>query len=278
MILYFIIMSLILGSIVGSFLLVVALRYNTGKSLQGRSECFSCKKTLSWYELIPIVSYLIQKGRCHSCSSLISLETLGAEILTSLVFGLIAARALFLDKADFIITTPYLLGTVFLFIVFSILIVIFFYDIHHKIIPDRLSFSFGALGFLSLFFFGLQEGVFVHMAWHLPGIWQILGGLLIPLPFVLIWIFSHGRMIGLGDPKLMVGMGFLFGSLQGITSVFVSFWIGTLFIIAMLLVQKVLHKKLFAGAKGGIMKQEVPFGPFLILGTLVTLVFNINLF
>ena len=101
---------------------------------------------------------------------------------------------------------------------------------------------------------------------------------MVPLPFVLIWIFSKGRMIGLGDPKLMVGMGFLLGTSQGFTSVFVSFWIGSLIVISALVTQKVLSKKLFGSTKGGIMKKEVPFGPFLILGTLLTLIFNIQLF
>ena len=68
------IIILMYGLLLGSFLNVVSLRFNTGKSLNGRSMCFSCAKTLQWFELIPVVSWLIQKGRCRGCSSRISFE------------------------------------------------------------------------------------------------------------------------------------------------------------------------------------------------------------
>lgn len=275
---YFILFSMILGAIMGSFLLVVSLRYNTGKSLKGRSQCFSCRKNLQWFELIPVISFISQRGRCRSCSSAIPQETLIAEGLTALLFGLIAMRGLFVGLEDLIFTTPYLIATLFLFVVFSVLIVVFFYDIHHKIIPDSLSFSFGFLGLLSAFFLNSEMGTLVYQGFTVPSLSHLLGGILVPLPFVLIWVFSKGRMIGLGDPKLMVGMGFLFGLYQGITSVFVSFWIGSLVVISLIAIEKILSKKLFSNSKGGIMKQEIPFGPFLILGTLVTFLFNINLF
>ena len=82
--------------------------------------------------------------------------------------------------------------------------------------------------------------------------------------------------MGLGDPKLMVGIGFLVGFSQGFTAVFVSFWVGTLFILSLLLIEKVLSKKLFGSGKKSIMKQEIPFGPFLIVGALITIIFNIS--
>jgi leader peptidase (prepilin peptidase)/N-methyltransferase len=278
MVSYFIIASVVLGAIFGSFLLVVALRYNTGKSLQGRSHCFSCRKILTPSELIPIVSYLAQRGRCTKCCSRIPLETLGSELLTAATFGLIAARGLLVGTPEVIMTIPYLISSLILFALFSVLIVIFFYDIHHKIIPDHLSLTFGILALVSSFFLSLQQGVFIYQGFQVPDLWHLLGGVIVPLPFVLIWIFSKGRLIGLGDPKLMVGMGFLFGTAQGISSVFVSFWLGSLVIFSFIVVQKVLRRELFATSKGGIMKQEIPFGPFLILGTLATVVFNINLF
>lgn len=271
------ILSGILGAIMGSFLLVVALRYNTGMSLQGRSRCFSCGKKLNWYELIPLVSYFAQQGRCKKCSSEIPAETVFAELITAVVFILISLRGLLVGQELVMWTLPYLIGSLFLFVIFSILIVIFFYDMHHKIIPDDLSLSFGILALLSSFFFSIESGVFIYTGFGIPDSLHIFAGLLVPLPFVLIWLFSKGRMIGLGDPKLMIGMGLLLGLAQGFTAVFVSFWVGTLCVIAMLVTQKVLAKKLFATGKKSIMKQEVPFGPFLILGTLITIVFNINL-
>src|ERR1700752_70221 len=78
--------AFVFGTIIGSFLNVVALRYNTGFSLGGRSRCFSCGKTLYWYKLIPLFSFLIQGGRCRKCHSQISIQYPLVEALTGLVF------------------------------------------------------------------------------------------------------------------------------------------------------------------------------------------------
>ena len=269
-------MSIILGCIIGSFLNVVMLRFNTGKSLKGRSQCFSCSHTLCWYELVPVFSWLFQRGLCRHCSSKISKTYVIGELLTGGFFGLITSRALFF--AGDIYSSPYLVSTLFLFVLFSILLVILFYDIRHKIIPDSLSFAFGILSFTSLFFFSFQSSVFSFVGFQLPSLWAVLAGALVPLPFIILWIVSKGRWIGLGDPKLMVGMGFLFGMTRGFSSVFLAFWIGALFALGVLFTNKVLGKTLLRRGKKSIMKEEIPFAPFLILATLATLVFNFNLF
>lgn len=274
MITFFIIMITILGFIFGSFLNVVSLRFNTGKSINGRSMCFSCAKTLSWYELIPVVSWLIQKGRCRTCSSKIPFELLASEIVTGLFFAFIAARGLF--TSNFILSDAYIISTFYLLFVFSILVVILFYDLRHKIIPDSLSAAFAGSTFLGMFFFSFEFGIFNYISFHIPDIWQILSGFLIPLPFALIWLFSKGRLIGLGDPKLMIGIGFLLGLAKGFSAVFLSFWIGALFALSLYFIDKFLQKKLVLEGKKSIMKLEIPFAPFLILGTIITLIFNFN--
>lgn len=273
---FLIVASVILGLLVGSFLNVVALRFNTGKSLGGRSRCFSCGGKLSWYELMPAFSWILQKGRCLKCGSRISSMYLFGEVLTAIFFSLIAARGIMTGVEWF--SLEYLVSTIFLFIVFSVLIVIFLYDLRHKIIPDSLSLAFGFLAFISLFFFNFVNGIFTYVSWHIPELFNILAGLLIPLPFVLLWFISKGKWIGLGDPKIMVGMGFLFGLERGFTSVFLSFWIGALFVFAVLIINLTFRKRLLRTGKKSIMKEELPFAPFLIVATLITMVFNLNLF
>ena len=80
----------VFGTIIGSFLNVVILRYGTGKSFaKGSSQCFSCGKKLSWYELVPILSFLFQKGKCKGCGSKISWQYPLIETITGVLFLLI---------------------------------------------------------------------------------------------------------------------------------------------------------------------------------------------
>ena len=273
---FFLVVSTIFGLLVGSFLNVVALRFNTGKSLGGRSGCFSCGKQLVWYELFPVFSWLAQLGRCRGCSSKISPQYILGELAAGITYFLIAARAFFVHGFDVVIDVNYLIGTIFLFVLFSVALVILFYDIRHKIIPNELSFTFGLLSFLALFFFGFEKLVFTYVGFHIPGVWQLLAGLIVPLPFVLIWLFSRGAWIGLGDPKFMVGMGFLFGISRGFSSVFLSFWVGALFVLAIGVINFIFKKRLLHEGKKSIMKSELPFAPFLIIATLITVVCGFN--
>jgi prepilin signal peptidase PulO-like enzyme (type II secretory pathway) len=265
--------------IIGSFLNVVALRFNTGKSLGGRSGCFSCGHQLSWYELIPVVSWIIQRGRCRSCSSHVSPMYVLGELTTGIFFAGIAVRG-FIAGANFeqLFNVNYLIATIFLWLVFSILLIILFYDIRHKIIPNELSLAFGVLAFISLFFFGFDNGMYTMIGPMIPSFEHIIAGLVIPLPFVLIWLISKGQWMGLGDPKLMVGMGLFFGLSQGISAVFLSFWIGALCALFIVVINYVLKKSLLRSGKTSIMKQEIPFAPFMIIATLITVVAHANFF
>ncbi len=269
----------ILGLLFGSFLDVVALRFNTGKSLNGRSQCFSCAHTLSWYELIPVVSWTIQRGRCRNCSSRIPPHIL-TELAGGIVFAGIAMRGVLSAglTALEIMNVPYMLATAYLLTLSCILFVILFYDIRHKIIPDRLSLTFGILAFVGMFFFGFQGGVFTFVGFHIPQLWHMLAGVLVPLPFVILWLISKGSWIGLGDPKLMVGIAFVLGLSQGFSSVLLAFWIGTLFALSVWIVNLILKKQLLHQGKHSIMKSEVPFAPFLIIAFWVTLIINVNFF
>ena len=130
----------ILGLIIGSFLNVVIYRWNTGVSnwqrLNGRSKCLKCNKKLKWFELVPVVSFIIQRGRCRNCHSKISWQYLIVELATGVVFVLVWQ----LDLSP-LLTLIYL-------IISALLIVIFVYDLRHQIIPDLLVFKFIALAFI----------------------------------------------------------------------------------------------------------------------------------
>jgi prepilin signal peptidase PulO-like enzyme (type II secretory pathway) len=258
-----IIFATLLGAIIGSFLNVVVLRYGTGRSVGGRSGCMSCGYKLRWYDLIPVVSWISLRGKCRQCRSKISCQYPLVELGTAAMFGLIACK---------IIPTMFNIhvGT-FMFVWYSIiaaiLMVIFVYDMRHKIIPDGLSFTFMGMAFVQTLY------MLPSHFWNSPSAWlDLLAGPIIAAPFFLIWYFSHGQLMGFGDIKLMLGIGWFLGLAGGVTAVVLSFWIGAIFSLALILVHRL--KK---GASRITMKQEIPFAPFLILGILIQFFWPMNL-
>ena len=259
----------LLGTIIGSFLNVVIYRFNTGRTIvTGRSICMTCNNKLRWYELIPVFSYLIQGGKCRRCKSIISQQYPIVEVLTGLVFALVAFK--FLP----ILYTSYLayviLVTLFVFL-FSLLIVISVYDLRHKIIPDKLVFFFVLISFFSIF---INSSLFGSIfAW--PTLADFLAGPVLALPFAFLWYFSKGRLMGLGDGKLVLGLGWMLGMSAGVFSIILSFWLGTIVSVALIIFSKISHDSNFE--KLG-MKSEVPFAPFLIVSAFLTFVFGFNIF
>ncbi|MBI5139345.1 prepilin peptidase [Candidatus Nomurabacteria bacterium] len=247
-----------LGLIIGSFLNVVIYRYNTNTSLGGRSACMSCQKKLCWYELIPLISFLTLRGRCHSCKSKIDIQYPIVEFLSGLVFMFI-----FLKFQYLFFIAPYIFFITFTYyaLAFSILLVIAVYDFKHKIIPDMLVFIFGALAFFGMFFFSSSDFYF-----HTPTLLEFLAGPIAAFPFLLIWWLSKGVAMGLGDAKLVLGLGWLLGLTRVASGLTLAFWLGAIIGIILLIFSK----------KYGI-KSEIPFAPFLILGTLVAFMLNLEL-
>ncbi|MFA6257807.1 MAG: prepilin peptidase [Candidatus Paceibacterota bacterium] len=251
-----------LGLIIGSFLNVVIFRLNTNRSFGGRSGCMSCQKKLAWYELIPVFSFLSLGGRCRNCKTKISLQYPAVEFIMGLIFAL-----LFLKFQDifFVDILTFSFNYTYYAIAFSILVVIAVYDLKHKIIPDILSFIFGLLAFMGLFF--IQADGFLGFSPHMPTILGFFAGPIIALPFVFFWLVSSGRWMGLGDAKLAIGLGWLLGLPLALTGVVFAFWIGS--VVGVLLV-------IFSKKYG--MKSEIPFAPYLALGAFLAFIFSLNLF
>jgi prepilin signal peptidase PulO-like enzyme (type II secretory pathway) len=249
----------IFGTIIGSFLNVVVLRLNSGRSVSGRSFCFSCGKKLNADELIPIFSFIFQKGKCKGCKSRISFQYPIVEILTGFIFSLT-----FLKFQNFLLDSPikFAIFTSISLIVFSLLIAISVYDFKHKIIPDNLAFSLILFSLFSIFINPYFGKIFL-----IPNFWQFLAGPFFALPFFLLWFISKGKWMGLGDAKLALGLGFFLGVYQSIEVFMLSFWIGS--IIGVLLL--ILKGKHFT------IKSEIPFAPFLIFSTMIIFLFNFDI-
>ena len=251
------------GLIVGSFLNVVIYRYNTGLSINGRSKCLSCNRQLKWYELVPVFSFLFQRAKCSKCGSKISWQYPLVELGTGTLFFL-----LYISMQDMLMLFPKLAITIFLLeaVIGSLLVVIFVYDLKHKIIPNELVYSFSFISLIHLFL--ITPPMFYKTNLF---IWNLLAGPILFLPFYILWRVSNGRWIGLGDGKLALGIGWLLGLTLGISALIISFWLGAIFSLVLLLVFRLKQ-----GSKNITMKTEVPFAPFLIIGTLVVFFFGID--
>lgn len=250
----------ILGTIIGSFLNVVIYRLNSGRKIvNDGSMCMSCGHKLKWYELVPVVSYFIQGCKCRKCKSHISAQYPVVEILTGIMFLAISVKFIpFLFYSLWL----YVGYTALFLILFSLLVVIFVYDLRHKIIPNKIVFPFILLSFLSmisnLMIFG---NIFSWVA-----LLDIFAGPIVALPFVLIWLFSKGKLMGLGDAKLMIGIGWMLGLSGGIFAIILAFWIGAVVGLGIIA---------FSKKKVGF-KTELPFAPFLILSIFITFLFGFN--
>jgi len=285
--------SVLLGLAIGSFLNVVVLRGERGERVTGRSRCMHCGHALSWYELIPLVSYLLQRGKCRSCAVRLSLQYPLVEFATGVVFVLVAwsffspfgsPSPLFsVDTAPsffpFPALSPFPLSALFSlfplilsFALFSLLIAITVYDLRTKLIPDSLSYSFAGLACAALLVsFMSPLSVFSGTAF--------LAGPALFFPFFFLWDISDGRWIGLGDAKLALGIGWLLGLAQGFTAIMFAFWIGAGVSLSLMALQRVLRRVAPSFLPGALsLKTEIPFGPFLVLGTAIVYFTGANLF
>lgn len=233
------------GLIVGSFLNVLIYRFNTGQTITGRSRCFSCSKTLKPKHLIPVFSFLIQKGKCAHCGSSIAWQYPLVELVTGILFVL----------AWYLATT--VISFVWLAFIFSILLVITVYDVRHKIIPDLYVYLFIASTFM-------YQGYNVFMG--TSTLWDFLIGLVIFLFFASLWLVSRGTWMGFGDAKLVLGLGFFLGFPEALWATLLAFLVGGAVGIVLLL----------ARFKGATIKSELPFAPFLVFGALLSFLIKYN--
>lgn len=231
----------VVGLIIGSFLNVVIYRVPRGESIvTPGSHCPACGHYLKAWELIPVFSFLIQKGRCRSCQSRISWRYPFAELLMGILFYLTAVVSL----ESGIHLARLLLNLVFV----GVLLALAFIDIDTLRLPDVLTLPLLGIGLLGAF---LIPGN--------PTGWESLlsalgaGGAF----WIIALVFPKG--MGLGDVKLIAAMG----AFLGFPPIFLALFIGS-----------------FAGAVTGIffiligrkkLQQQIPFGPYLALGAIVTL-------
>jgi len=242
----------ILGAMVGSFLSVVIARtHKHQKDIWfGRSICPHCKKQLKWYYLFPIFSYLFLRGKCGLCGKRISAHYLGLEVLTAGFFLLAFIKAPFIDSnfAINIINYALLESFIFYIVLFTFLSLIFFYDLLYKEIPDRFSIPAIVIAVIMAFLTGTPALLSIGIA--LLIIVLFFGGQI---------VISRGAWLGGGDLRLGILMAVILGWKVMILALILSYIIGA-----------VLSLILIASKKAN-RKTMIPFGPFLIMGLVVSM-------
>ena len=235
----------VLGLIIGSFLNAVIYRLEVGGSLiKERSRCPLCKHTLSWYELIPVLSFIFQGGRCTKCKKAISWQYPIVEILTGSLF---AFAFFYINNSYLLLDFSAFFELSYLLLILSFLVLIFVFDWKHYIIPNIAIYSLIIISFFyNLYIFG-----FSNLLPYLMAVFIASGF------FLFLYVVSSGRWIGMGDVKYGVFMGLFLGINDVLVGLFLSYTIGA-----------IIGSFLLLGKNKGL-KSEVPFGPFLIVGTLL---------
>jgi len=238
------IVSIIFGAIVGSFLNVCIYRLPKEESIVWPgSHCIHCKKPIKFYDNIPLISYLLLRGKCRYCKGPISTQY-------PLIEGITAFSSLVL-LMRFGLSLTYI--TYFAFV--AALIVITVIDLYHQIIPDVISLP--GIGV------GLLASLIIHQITFLDSLVGTLlgGGSLFLVATLYQWLFKREGMGG-GDVKLLAMIGAFLGWKAVILTILLGSLIGSIIgIIIMVL-------------KGKDFKYAIPFGPFLSLGAVIALFYG----
>lgn len=282
--LYFVVF--VLGASLGSFINVLAMRYDprrsvfAWKSAGGRSRCDHCRRDLNWYEMIPVLSYLGLLGRCRICKARFSFRHILVELLSgSIAFFAAYHLTAYFGMGHALFNGALLSPTYYLFVLVWILVLatwllIVLIDFRHYIIPDELNLTLLLLG---LALIGLRQGFsplfpmresFLGSYSTLFGgpesalIVALLGALCGSVLFAALVFGSGGRAMGLGDVKLGFASGFVLGYPDMTLAITLSFLLGGLAGLSMLIVRK---RRL---------GDALPFAPFLGLGFVLTFFFG----
>lgn len=234
----------ILGLFAGSFVNCVVYRIENNKSfVKERSFCPKCGKTLNWIDLIPVLGFLILRGKCRYCNQKISIHYPIIEIIVGILF------VLFYFNIPPVFLISNIIEVALSLIIFTLLVIIFIYDFKHFIIPNIIVYPAIVFSLLRLFFLFPLNSLFLKSISP-----YLLSGLGAALFFLSIFLISRGKWIGFGDVKLGLLMGLFLGFPNILLAFFLSFFFGGIIGVIMIILR--LKE----------MKSEVPFAPFLIFG------------
>lgn len=280
----------ILGTILGSLSKALAKRSLTKKTFWGRSKCPKCQHTLGILDLIPVLSFILLKGKCRYCKKDINKSYLGVEIAMGFLIALLFFQYLqnfqvanFNIYGDFFLLSIFIIELIFKIFFITVLVMVFLTDIKEMLIPDRIiipsiiiavvilfSETLFRIGHLFSVLSQTSVGQFLlspntdYFKRHViilaePFLGSLGTGVAIALFFTILIIITKGRGMGRGDVKLGLFIGICLGFPNGFLAIILAFITGALFSALVL----ILRKK--------SLKSQIPFGPFLTVGGLLAL-------
>ena len=248
----------IFGLIIGSFLNCLIWRLHTGESLNGRSYCPKCRKRICWFDNIPVVSFILLRGKCRHCGKPISWQYPLVELITGLLFFFAfcvnfhfspfnagqAIPDIYAISRFPIVDFIRLLRDWF---IIAVMIVIFIIDLRWYLILDAVTLPSAVL----IFFLNILLG----MNWHNLLFSGIIGGSF----FLFQFLVSGGKWIGGGDIRLGLLMGLAFGWPLTLLAIIMGYWIGTIVAVYLMI----------SGKKQ--LSSKLPLGVFLSLSSVIVL-------
>ncbi|RMD51641.1 prepilin peptidase [Candidatus Parcubacteria bacterium] len=241
----------LIGLFVGGFINAMILRNQKSLPLTGRSRCLVCEEPIQGADLIPIVSYVLLKGRCRHCAASIEWQYPVLELFTGIIFALFFIQAFIGHNFPaFVNDGNWLLFLTRNLVIATFLLILLVYDSRYFIIPDKFSLPPIILAIL----FNISLGADVS--------WLLLGGLLIGFFFAFQFLISSGRWIGAGDIRLGLLTGFLLGPLYGAAAIVLAYILGAL--IGLLLI--ILKQKTWY--------DYMPLGSFIAIGNILMMLWG----
>lgn len=245
----------ILGATIGSFLNVCIYRIPNKESIvKPRSKCGTCGRTLSGMDLVPILSWVFLRGKCRTCGAKISIRYILVETLEGLLFLWVYMTY------GFSVVTPVL------WVFFALMTVVFFIDLDHMIIPNKVVLSGILLG-LPIVFIQYYVGYPLYLD---DSIWAFVLGPAIPLATMILLafasqVFFRAGSLGMGDVKIYVPIGMFLGWRLALLSLWMAFFLGGVFGVFWIFF---LRKD---------RKANVPFAPFITVGAMISAVYGVEI-
>jgi len=233
----------IIGLMIGSFLNCLIWRLYKNETIGGRSYCPKCRKQIDWYDNIPVLSFMMLKGKCRHCHQKISWQYPLVEIITALLFLLTFLNDSQWPQFSLLLTRDWLL--------IITLVIIFVYDLRWQLIPMTLIWPMCFIFFILNLFLGFSLSTL------------LLSGLIAVAFFWIQYIITKKKGLGEGDIWLGLMLGLSFPGLDQLLLILVlSYGLGSLVGLGLMAIKK----------KSG--KTKIALGPFLAFGAIITLIWG----